>query len=171
MTERIKIEIDDRELDVALAKLDTLILKSRTALGTAKVAEGAKTTAFYFKDFWILADKVEEVEATGLLDQLPTINREMRLILGQVPGLREAMAIWFRIRRLARGVDVGDTTLLLTIIATAILLIRAVIERQQMMERNQQRYDTFIRRSRDLTVEEYKKLTGTRQSFWRSRPG
>ena len=69
--EPIIIEIDDSQLDAALMKLDLLGTKASGILGGG--GRGGK--------------KLDTV--------LPGINRELRLILGQVPGMREAMRYYF----------------------------------------------------------------------------
>ena len=86
---------------------------------------------------------------------LPTINRELRLIAGQVPGLREAIAYWYRIRRLQRGVVVGGASFYLTLIATAIVLLKKVQQYQRDIERREREYESRISRARGFTSEQY----------------
>lgn len=86
---------------------------------------------------------------------LPTINRELRLIAGQVPMLREAIMYWYRLRRLQRGVVVGGISFYLTILATAIVLLREVQQHQKRIERREKDYEMLIRRYRGLNHEEY----------------
>ena len=39
------------------------------------------------------------------LQDLPTVNRDVRLLLGQLPGMRTAFSYWFQLRRTVRGAE------------------------------------------------------------------
>ncbi len=146
--ERIIVEIDDSQLDAALMKLDLLGSKASEALGGGTGGGAAK-----------------------LGTTLPGINRELRLILGQMPGLRQAMRYYFRIKRLERGVALGGTQFYLTIIATAIVLIRQIQQQQQRNERQQRDYERLIRRARGWTHNEYMHGQAEWQEYRKSMPG
>jgi hypothetical protein len=128
----IIIEIDDSQLDIALVKLDLL---------------GTQTTRVFGR-------------AEPLRSSLPTINREMRVILGQLPGMRQAIQLLFRAKRLERGLLIralgeGSMQLYLTLIATAIVLIQQIQAHQRRLEKAQRDYENRIRRARGWTQEEF----------------
>lgn len=149
MTEEpIIIEIDDSQLDVALMKLDLLGTKASEALGGGTGGRAAK-----------------------LGTVLPGINRELRLILGQMPGLRQAMQYYFRIKRLERGMAVGGTQFYLTIVATAIVLIRQLQQHQQRVDRQKMDLEMLIRRSRGWTHDEYERGRAQWEEYTRRMPG
>jgi len=127
----IKVTIDDSELDAALAKIQQIVTLSAEATGTGAGATGGGVTG------------------------LPGINRELRLILGQLPGMREAIQVYFRLSRAMRGFQKGDMALYLTVLATAILVFKQAITYLESVEREKQEYAEFIRRERRLSKREY----------------
>lgn len=141
MTERIIIELDDSQLDASLAKIIVVGGEGEKITGTRNLAKG-----------------------------LPTINRELRLILSQVPGLREAISYWFRIRRLARGVDIGGVQLYLTLLATFIILFKQVQAYQDRLDRRQREYERRIRQARGWTHEEFLKGVESWEEYARGMP-
>jgi hypothetical protein len=145
--ESILITVDDSQLDAALLKLDLLGTKAAGIIGAG--GRGGKK----------------------LDTKLPGINRELRLILGQIPGLREAMMYYFRIKRLERGMAVGGTQFYLTIIATAILLIRELQQHQRRVERQKVDLEMLIRKSRGWTQDEYERGRAEWEEYSRSMPG
>lgn len=127
----IVIQIDDSQLDAVLLKMD---LVGKTAQKTFGRAEPLKSS-------------------------LPTINREMRVILSRIPGMREAIQLLFRAKRLERGLLLralgeGSAQLYLTLIATAIVLIQQIQRHQQRLEKTQRDYEALIRRERGWTQEQ-----------------
>lgn len=144
--EPIIIEIDDSQLDVALMKLDLLGTKASGIVGAGGGRKPLDTT-------------------------LPGINRELRLILGQVPGLRQAMMYYFRIKRLERGMAVGGTQFYLTIIATAIVLLRELQQHQRRVERQEVDLEMLIRKSRGWTHDEYERGRAQWEEYAKRMPG
>lgn len=139
--EPIIIEIDDSQLDVALIKLDLLGQMGRKTVGRRRI-----DTA------------------------LPGINRELRLILGQLPGMREVMQYYFRVKRLERGMLVGGVQLYLTLIATTIVLLRQMQLQSRQIERERRRYELMVRRARGWTHEEFVKGTKEWENYLRGLP-
>ena len=118
---------------------------------------------------------MHQLAAMGATD-LPGVNRELRLILGQAPGMRSLIMAYFRIKRLQRGlgqfVETGASlNLSLTLIATAIILLKSAISYQQNIERQQRDYEMFIRRERGWTHQEFVKGRNESEEFYRSLPG
>ena len=164
----IKVEIEgEEELDVYLAKLQMAMSLSSEAFGTKDIMRGAKSSKQE------IAELREGLEIATLLNEqnLPSINRELRLILGQLPGARQAIQAYFRLKRLVRGFDVGGWQMYVTLIATAIVILKAVTEHQRKIERRQQEYENYIRKERGLTKAQYDDLMTTWQSYFRSSPG
>ena len=138
--ETIIIEIDDAELE--------------SVIGTMRPITG----------------EIEKLRYRMGTTDLPTINRELRLIAGQVPMLREAIAYWYRIRRLQRGIVVGGMGFYLTIIATAIVLLKEVQQHQQRIERREKEYEALVKRYRGFTQAEYEAEMDRWKLYSRSIP-
>ena len=127
MTERIIIEIDDSQLIAVVANL-------RTVSSVAKATTGS----------------------TNLAQSLPTINRNMRVILGQLPGMREAMQAYFRLRWEVQEYSkagLASGGFLLTTIATIIILKTEVDQFLKKLKREREEFERFVMKSRGLTKE------------------
>jgi hypothetical protein len=172
--EKIIVRVDDVEIDMAIAKLKQAVVLATTSLpGGGDMSDFA---AFWDKigsDFGDTATKIGNLErVTGVaFKDIPTINREVRILLGQVPGMRTAMRTFFNIRRLLRGFDIGEMQLAISLLVVAVLLMRWLGERQRRLERQQRDYEMFIRRERGLTHDQYVNLMTQWQGFYRRRPG
>ena len=152
--EPIIIEVDDTQLDVALIKLDLLGSKTAGLFGGAGGGRGG-------------GKKLDTV--------LPVVNRELRLILGRVGGMRQVMQTLFALRRLERGknyLKLGETfPALLTAVATAFLLIQTLQRHMQRTEKNQKDYERLIRRARGWTHDEFIRGRNEWQEYRKSMPG
>ncbi len=122
----IKVTIDDSELDAALAKIQQIVALSEEATATAGATGG---------------------DVKGL----PGINRELRLILGQIPGMRQAIQVYFRLSRMVRGFQAGDVQMYLTLIATAILVLNQIMSYQKRVEQERKQYEAWVRRERKIS--------------------
>jgi len=167
----IKVLIDDTELDRALFKANQIILKEGKIMGGKTTLSSRKL----WSDWRAFSDSFDEQDRK-LTSQLPGINREARILLGQVPMMREAMTVYFRMRRLMHGYNQylegeGLGTLYLTLAATAVLLLQQVLAMQRRIRQDQQQYEAWIRRSRNLTHDQYVDLQKEWQSYSRGRPG
>ena len=148
----IKVTIDDSELDAALAKIQQIVALSAEVTGTGAGAVG------------------------GGVRGLPGINRELRLILSQIPGMREAVQIYFRLSRLTRAQDLAKKTkdltqLYLTTFATLLVVYQQI---SQWVRKNEQRikeYEMWIRHERRLTHDEFEALIDQWKNIAKSRPG
>lgn len=163
----IKVEIDDTELDAHIAKLQMAMSLSTEAFGTKDILKGAKSSVQEIKEL------KEGLDIATLLNEqnLPGINRELRLILGQLPGARQAIQAYFRLKRLVRGFDVGGWQMYITLIATAIIILKAVMEYQRKIERQQQEQENYIRREKGFSHDEYVKWKSDADAYFRSKPG
>ena len=149
MTERIIIELDDTELASALAQIIVIGNEGQSITGSKNLAQS-----------------------------LPSINREMRIILGQVPGMREGMRTYFNLKRLLRPIGVEDEALVvdklelaLGLAATILIVVRALMQRQERIERRQRQYESFIRRERGLSSAQWRAEASAWESYFRSTPG
>ena len=138
--ETIIIEIDDSQLDVALIKLDLMGSLAKKTTGKSNLKEG-----------------------------LPGINREMRLILGRIPGMRQALQAYFRISRIQKGLDFSGTLKelgasaasfqgMLTIIATTLIIVQWLVTQDKERKKAEKQLRAFIMRERGLNKEGYKQV-------------
>jgi len=170
--ERITIEIDDAELDAAIAKLKQALSLSQQIGGAQNIQQAQtqlKSAAASAQDA-VTQLKTAQAQVGIDFNDLPGINRELRLILGQVPGMREAIQLYFRTKRLMRSIDIGGLQLGLTLLATAILLVNHLMERERKIEQRQRDYESFIMRERGLTHELWLKERDYWMSYLRSSP-
>jgi hypothetical protein len=170
--DRIIVDVDDTEIDIAIAKLKQAITLAATT-GTRDLDVATRDLSD-FASFWVMTER--ELLATGAetgfsVHDLPAINREMRIIIGQIPGMREAMRVYFMARRVMRGIEVGDVQLTLSLIATAVLLIKWNDTRIRNLERARLRREAWIRRERGLTHDQYLELMEEWQVEFRRIPG
>jgi len=142
VSERIVIEIDDSQLDQALAKLNVISITGQRVTGSR-----------------------------NLSTSLPTINRELRLILGRIPGMRAAMGLIFRLRRIERGVAKGGMELGLTTVASLVLIVQFLWQAYQRIEKRQRAFESLARRERGISKSEYKSLRTEWQAYLRDLPG
>ena len=179
----ITLIIDDTALQLYVAELKQAINLSQEALGTRSVTRGIAQVK---RDADVL-----QFSLTPVIDQnevllyqlgqlgttdLPSINRELRLISGQIPGVRGLISAYFRLKRVQMGlgkfIETGEgLSLSLSLIATAIILVKWAIERQKNIERQQQDYELFIRRERGWTAQEFDKGRANWEEFYRGMPG
>ena len=89
---------------------------------------------------------------------LPTLNRELRILGGLVPGGRGASQALFNVKRLQRGLVAGLSTPagMATMASLVVLLAAEVATIRRKMELQDQRYrDLLSRYDSDMTREEY----------------
>ena len=141
MTERIIVEIDDSQLDSVLGRLN-------------QVSSVAKATT----------------GSSNLADKLPTINREMRVILGQLPGMRQAIQALFLARRQLRGIALGGPSLWLAIIANILILLREIGVMRRRLERERQEFERFVMRSRGFTKQELQRERALWKYYLKGQP-
>lgn len=147
----IKVVVDDSELDAALIKAQMVLALTNQAAGGGGAIGGA-------------------TRGPGQKG-LPGLNREMRLILNQIPGMREAIQVYFRLSRMVRGAQLGNFSLYVTLIATAIIVLKRIMEYQQELEQRQRQYEALVMKNRQVTREEAQNLIKQWESSARSRPG
>jgi len=161
----IKVKVEDTELDIAIAKIKEAQAVSLRAFNTADITRGSRITSQELSE---LKTDLDVITALKVKD-LPSINREMRLLLGQLPGMRQAIWAYFRLKRLARGFELGGWQLYITL-ATALILFRAIESRQRKLEQEQLRYESFLMRERGWTRDELKANYSRIHNYMRSMP-
>jgi len=167
----IKVEIDDSELDMAIAKAKQLIAIGATApalqLGT-KSPQKLMSEWRGLERSWsqLTSDIPQALRNFGEAD-LPSVNRELRLILGQIPGVRILINDYFRLKRIQRsiGVAVDESRMLrdvlsnpqfvLTMVATMILILKSIMTYFEKLKRERLLYEEFLRRERGLSKREF----------------
>ena len=162
--ERIVITVDDAELDMAIAKLQQAATLSTMTLGTPRLSQGSKKLTQDLKGLGVFMKQVDMMDASllerfGAAD-LPSINRNMRIIIGQVPGMRLAMQYYFRIKWIQAGVGklIEDKTVMplaLTLMATALMVLQQVIAYQNRLERERREYESYVRGAKKWTHAEF----------------
>ena len=172
-TEELKLVIDDAELTAALAKIMTITNAQKQTTGDLR---GLST---------LIRDTRRDARAAGIqLDDLPTLNRDMRLIFGMVPGFRQASALLFQARRgvraqqlkreaealkaagLAPGVAgelgaaalIGQAALVVFIVTS---LVRTIQNIQQDVDRNSEQYERIIQEGLGISHKEYEEFMKT----------
>jgi len=189
----IKIVVDDVELDRAIAKARTLIQVSSQSLGTRDIKKGVTGISGDFSDVLRLAEETESqvpdiLRKFGETD-LPGINRELRLILGQVPGMRNLIQQYFRLKRIQRSVGAAteeaqmlrdvltNPQFVLTMVATLIVVTKTIITHFERLKQERVEYEEFLRRERGLSRREFESLRGlgsgaaARKEYYWSTPG
>jgi len=136
MSERIIIEIDDTQLQVALALTHELSNVSK------KITRGKSLDL-----------------------ALPSINRELRVMLGQLPGMRNVVQLYFLVRRQERAYriatdasikpELGMMPLLLGTLANVLILWGQVKIALDRLKRQEDEFKNFVMKTRNLTLEEF----------------
>jgi len=169
-TEELTLVVNDADLQVALMRINML-----------KTAQKRTTTQTRGLSALITKTR-KDARAAGInLDDLPTLNRDMRLAAGMLPGFREFSVLLFQARRgvraqqlmreaealkkaglkpeLARRLEMGAYVGQLAMVAFAISALVALSKKVDRIERDIIRarggYEDMIREGLDLTHEEY----------------
>lgn len=158
MTERIIIEIDDHQLDLVLQKLDAVGTISNRLLGGGTGGGGKQP----------------------LGRVLPGINRELRVLLGQIPGMRNAMQGYFMLTRGERAYRKfispdytrmeGLTAVALTTAASMIILIQRVQQVIKQMKDEEERFMRFVMQARQLTRQEFERDRVLQRYYLKGQP-
>lgn len=198
--ERIIVDVDDSALDDAIAKAKQLITLSVSATGSSDLTRGIKRTATEtLRTQRLLGQMTSDIprflDEVGEAD-LPSVNRELRLILGQSPAMRRLISLYFRIKRDQRAIGIAtkeatmlsdiltNPQLILTTIATLILLLKAASTYFARLKRERIAYEEFLRREKGLSKREFDYLrsevtggiqggsgAGARSNYFWSIPG
>jgi len=97
----------------------------------------------------------EPLSSGKLLDIIPSVTRAQRLIITQIPGMREALMLAYRLRMIsAAGAPVA--------LGVGLVYLMQIIQRmQQDIDRNSEQYEVLIREGLGLTHKEYEEFMKT----------
>ncbi len=168
-TEELLLIVNDAQLKQALTQIN--LIKRAQSQTTGQV-RGLST---------LISQTRRDARAAGLnLDDLPTLNRDLRIIGGQLPGFREASRLLFTLRRGVRaqqrgreaeallGIDpelagqlsqaalIGRVALLVIIVTT---LARSIDKMRRDIVKARADNETLLRRGLDLTHQEFLELS------------
>ena len=97
----------------------------------------------------------EPLSSGKLLDIIPSVTRAQRLIITQIPGMREALMLAYRGRMMLQaGAPVAAGV-------AVIYLMRYIQQMQQDIDRNREQYEVLIREGLGLTHKEYEEFMKT----------
>ena len=190
----IKVSLDSTELDIEIAKAKQLISLYTQMTGKPDIVSGIKKP---LKDTMQLNRLLEETSSESVLflrqvgeADLPGVNRELRLILGQIPGMRMLIADYFRLKRIQRSVGIAteeakvlrdvltNPQLILTMVATLIIVMKSITNYFEKVKREKLEYEEFLRREKGLTRREFESMfdkvgggAGARKQYFWSLPG
>lgn len=183
----IKIVVDDSELDIALAKAKELASIGTRITGTPDISRGTRRLHVDLEDIVDLeseaVDAIPDFLRTFGSTDLPGVNRELRLILGQIPGMRNLVTSYFRLKRIQRsvGIAIEDETslgsallqpqMVLTLIATAILLIQSIATYYKRLKIEERNYERLIRSYKELSHKEFTRIRKEEKNTRRRFPG
>ena len=182
-TERLIITIDDAELNAIIDKITTVKIGE-----TGGVDDATKRLNELNKK---IRDTQQAAKEAGInLDNLPAINRDMRLLLGSldIPGLGELLSGYFQGRRgvtagvkarqavalTAEGLapEVAKKLVLSSMVGYAALILYIVkmiydFYKQAIkeIEASRVRYEDLMRKNQDITHREYMELSKEQIGF------
>lgn len=178
MAINIRPEVDETDIDMAISKLK-MAITLQGQLGTGVRGRSPRGLMKEWTDLERTWSKMVATDPTMLARfatmDLPTVNREMRVLLGYVPGARVALQYYFRLLRLQRGVEkaIGPTAtmgpLFLTIIATTLLILSQIQKAHKQWERqvrsDRADYENMFREGMDLTHAEWVNIGEAQRGF------
>jgi len=198
--DEIRVGVDTTEIDDAIARTKQLASLSISTTGSPDLTRGIKRTAKEtLRTQRLLGQMTSDIPR--FLDQvgeadLPSVNRELRLILGQSPEMRRLIGQYFRLKRIQRSVGAAtkeapmlsailtNPQLVLTLVATLIIIMKSVATYFARLKRERIAYEEFLRREKGLSKREFDYLRnyvsggikgaaggGTKDNYYWSLPG
>ena len=174
-TEELLLVINDAQLKMALTQI-TMIKTAQTQ--TAGKVKGLSQ---------LIAQTRKDARAAGInLDDVPTLNRDMRILGGLVPGFRQLSTILFQGRRgiraaqmkreaealktiapdlakeLGTGAAIGQAALVVVIATT---LLRLINQSKLEIEQSRSEYERLFREGLNISHEEYKQLEASQIGY------
>ena len=157
-----------------LFKINTII--TQTAATQRKVS-GTKL----WSDWRAFQGLLDDPENKQIINKLPSINRDLRVIFGKLPMARGAINVYNRLIRLqtragilkaSEGPDVmlAKLNLVFTVAASLLILITTLQRQQKKMETERIQYESWIRREANLNKREFESFRQNWRSYKRSRP-
>ena len=138
--ETIIIEIDDAELETVIATMRPV------------------------------TSQLEKLQYQMGTTDLPSINRNLRIILSRVPGMREALRLYTRLEQTQLGITRGGIHPYMAVITTLLILYREISMMMKKIERREKEYEMMVRRYRGFSHDEYEAEMETWKLYSRSIP-
>jgi len=183
VSDRIIVDVDDTPVDIAIAKLQMALMLSQQALGTKNITQGATKSKqatqqlkFVLRPVTNDMDRLRYRLAQLGLKDLPSLNREMRVIFGMFPGARQMMRSYFTFKReythVGKTIEAGmiGPGLILATLTTIILIVRGLEMQLKRMRQRQQEHDRWIKRTTGMYRDEYDRKLKIWEHYARSRP-
>jgi len=182
--ERIKVVVYDEEINNLLFKLN------QAGFGGSGGDDSTKRVRELNKQ---ISDARKAAKAAGVnLDQLPTLNRNIRTIINTIPYMREVSQLLFRTRLGVQAAEKGREAgavkdmapelakqlTLQSLLGYAALIVfitkmmyNAIKSEVERIERAQSAYEDLFRKELDLTHREYRELVSEQTGFatWRDQ--
>ena len=86
---------------------------------------------------------------------LPSINRNLRIILSRIPGMRTALRLYTRLEQTQLGIARGGIHPYMAVLTTLLVLYREISLMLKKIERAEKEREMMIRRYRGFTHDEY----------------
>jgi hypothetical protein len=183
MSDRIIIEIDDESLNEAIAKFDEAIANSITSSGGSSRTPRGRISAMdriyaagigYERAMGksvIPDDAVSTLKDSRVLESLrnlPTMDRNMRVIINQVPGGRMMSQGLFRAKYIGRMMNDFPIETAMILGATALMIAKWVNQTVQGVQRERQQYKDMISDYQPTLTKSYiDKWVSEREDWWR----
>lgn len=187
MSERVRIGVDDAELDEVMARMDAALRMKQALVGgaglltpmlPAKVkadvdqilleAGGLDAVLLNIEQAKIgLAEVADDAEGLNL----PQIDRATRMILLRIPGLREAMRLLYAVKMMQRTLKLGElrgpVTAAIAAALYASMALQSLEQRQNQLEAKMKELER-ITTMRYITMDEALKGYDRRSEKYRA---
>ncbi len=137
--ETVLLSVGTKEALYEVEEIEDRLVELRTYIAT--VRSEAEHTKGLIDSSMSTADEISE-----LARMLPDVGREQRLIITQVPGLREALNLMYKTKMLLGG------SLELGAIALAIYTVKSLLDEFDRRQRKAKEYESLVREYRHFTT-------------------
>lgn len=101
---------------------------------------------------------------------LPSISRNVRIILSRLPGMREALRLYTRLEQTQMGIARGGIHPYLAILTTILVLWRQLHIARERIERREQLYESRVSRARGFTPSQYRTQMDRWEEYTKGMP-
>ena len=101
---------------------------------------------------------------------LPSISRNVRIILSRVPGMRDALRLYTRLEQTQIGIARGGIHPYLAILTTILVLYRQIDIATKRMERREREYESRISKARGFTPSQYRAQMDRWEEYTKGMP-
>ena len=99
--------------------------------------------------------ELEKIQHQLGTTDLPNINRNLRIILSRIPGMRTALRLYTRLEQTQLGIARGGIHPYMAVLTTLLILYREISMMMKKIERRDQEYEMLVRRYRGFSHDEY----------------